>query len=64
MSLPELVLYGIGVISKVVEAILAAQSGKLTPEQALQNIQAATHQDRSVDAKVDAALDAKFPEEP
>lgn len=64
MTITELVLFGLDVISKVTSAVLGAKAGHLTPDQALQQIAAAGQQDAAVDARVDAAVDAKFPEEP
>lgn len=53
-------MFGLEVISKVTRAILDAGQGKLTPEQAIAQIQEATRQDGAVDAKANAALDKKF----
>lgn len=61
MTLSEVILFGVQVISKVAAAIAGAGQGTLTPEEALRQIGEANKQDQAVDARVDAAIDAKFP---
>lgn len=64
MTLPEVILFGVDVIARVTRAVLEANEGTITPEQALERIAEAGRQDAAVDAKADAALDAKFPVPP
>lgn len=64
MTIQEVVALGLEVIMRVSRIVLDVKNGHISPEDALARIREAPTQDAAVDAKVDAALDSKFPEQP
>lgn len=63
-TLAEVIAIGLNIITSVANAIAQASAGTLTPDEALAQMAKAIQEDKAVDARVDAALDAKFPKTP
>lgn len=58
-----LIAMAIEAIAKITSAVIDAQAGKVTPEQAIERIRGAVKDQHDVDARIDVALEDKFRDE-
>jgi hypothetical protein len=60
MTLAELIIHGSGLIHVITKAMADASEQKITPDEALEQMQRIGANLMAVNARVDAAADAKF----